>query len=320
MKNHIFIKDPIYGDFKITSPVIIELINSKPVQRLKKISQFGPPDKYYHLKNYSRYEHSIGVLFILITLKADEEEQIAGLLHDISHTAFSHVTDWVLGSSQTEDYQDKHHSRFMQNQEIKAALIKYKFDPLKITDYKRFRLLERNIPDLCADRIDYALKEFFPIIARRCFSALTVYKNKIVFKNKKSALLFANNFLNKQTKHWGGYEAVTRYSLFAKALKYALANKIIEVNDLMNDEESIIMKIENISDIKIRRLLFLLKKKDLSFLPKSKKIAYKKFRYVDPEFLDGSNSVRLSSVDKEFREEIKKVKTENNRGVIIPLI
>jgi uncharacterized protein len=320
MRKIIFIKDPIYGDFKITSPAIIHLIESKPVQRLKKISQFGPPDKYYHLKNYSRYEHSIGVMLILIALKATEEEQIAGLLHDISHTAFSHVIDWILDSGQTEDYQDKNHSKFIENKDIKDILVEYGFDPLRIKDCKRFKLLEKEIPDLCADRIDYALKEFSLPAARECFSSLMTYRHKIVFKDKESALLFADNFLEKQVKHWGGFEAVARYTLFAKVLKYALDDQIIVFGDLMNDEKTILEKIEDTSDGKIKQLLFLLEKKDLSFLPKSKKIAYKKFRYVDPEFLDGNNVVRLSSVDKDFKEKIKKAKTDNKKGVIIPLI
>lgn len=66
------------------------------MQRLKGISQFRIPDKYYFKDNYSRFEHSIGVMVLLGKLGASQEEQIAGLLHDVSHKAFSHVYDWVV--------------------------------------------------------------------------------------------------------------------------------------------------------------------------------------------------------------------------------
>ncbi|HUB93002.1 MAG TPA: HD domain-containing protein [Verrucomicrobiae bacterium] len=87
------IDDRVYGSAEVNSNVLLDLINSQPVQRLKGIAQFGIPDEFYHKQNYSRYEHSVGVMILLQRLGASEEEQIAGLLHDVSHTAFSHVID-----------------------------------------------------------------------------------------------------------------------------------------------------------------------------------------------------------------------------------
>ena len=100
------INDLVYGEEEIGEQVLIELINSSAIQRLKEISQFGLPEEYHHRKVFSRYAHSVGVLILLRRLGADLDEQIAGLLHDVSHTAFSHVIDWVLENSE-ENYQDK---------------------------------------------------------------------------------------------------------------------------------------------------------------------------------------------------------------------
>lgn len=85
------IADPIYGKMRIQKPVLIELLSAPSVIRLKNISQFGIPDQYYHLKNYSRFEHSVGVMILLRKLGASVEEQAAGLLHDVSVSAFSHI-------------------------------------------------------------------------------------------------------------------------------------------------------------------------------------------------------------------------------------
>ena len=122
------ISDRVYGKVKIESPVLLELIKSKSLQRLKGISQFGIPDEFYYLKNFSRYEHSIGVMILLKQLGASEKEQIAGLLHDVSHTAFSHVIDWVVGEGLTEDFQDNQHKNFIKSSPLTKILKKYNYD------------------------------------------------------------------------------------------------------------------------------------------------------------------------------------------------
>ena len=106
------INDEVYGKIEINEPILLELINSKEIQRLKNISQFGIPSEYYHMPSYSRYEHSMGVFLLLRKLNVDLKEQIAGLIHDISHTAFSHVIDWVIGDSTQESFQDSVFSFF----------------------------------------------------------------------------------------------------------------------------------------------------------------------------------------------------------------
>ena len=112
------IRDVIYGTFEIEEQVLVDLINSKPVQRLKTIEQQGLPEEYDIFPGYKRYEHSVGVMLLLKKLKASIEEQITGLLHDVSHTAFSHVVDWVMGDRVKEDFQDKVHQDIISNSEI----------------------------------------------------------------------------------------------------------------------------------------------------------------------------------------------------------
>jgi len=153
------ISDSLYGNFKISENVLEELVNGKSIQRLKGISQFGIPEGYFHRKNFSRYEHSIGVFLLLRKLNASLEEQIAGLLHDVSHTAFSHVIDWVLGDPTKEDYQDLNHLKIISNSEIPKILKKHSFDYERISQLESFPLLERESPSLCADRVDYSLRE-----------------------------------------------------------------------------------------------------------------------------------------------------------------
>jgi HD superfamily phosphohydrolase len=314
------IHDSIYGSFEITSPVVLELISTPEFQRLKNISQFGVPDEYYHLVGYSRYEHSLGVYILLHRLGASEEEQVAGLLHDISHTAFSHLIDWVIGDSKKEDYQDTRHLSVLQQSDIADILKKYSYTPAGIAEYHRFTLLEQDSPKLCADRIDYVLRESDQKIAQACLPKLTVTNNRIVFATQESARIFANNFLNRQIHHWASYEAVTRYMLFADVLKNALQKKLVSVDDFFQDEKHVMAKILNTKNTELLKSLEILKNKDLSGLPKADTRVKKKFRYVDPEFLDGEKAARLSEVDSEFKKRVEKAKEENEMGVLVGVV
>ncbi len=199
------IEDKIYGIAEIKEPVLLELLESPSILRLKNISQLGVPDKYYCRKNFSRHEHSIGVMILLKKLGATLEEQITGLLHDVSVLTFSHVTDWVFGDGKggVEDYHDKLHKAFIRATEIPGILEKHNFNPERIFNVNKFTLLEKSIPDLCADRIDYSLREFKywlnPGIVDSCVGGLVNYNGEIVFSNQETAFSFASNFLELQT-------------------------------------------------------------------------------------------------------------------------
>lgn len=310
-----FITDHIYGTYCIDSPVLLKLIRSRPLLRLKDISQMGPPDPYYHIPNYSRFEHSVGVMLMLKHLGASEAEQVAGLLHDVSHTAFSHLIDWVVGTGHIENFQDNQHESFVKKTEIPDILKKYNYSVDGIVNYKHFLLLEQDIPFLCADRIDYALREFEVKTARLCFSHLVVFQNRIAFEDEEVAYLFAHEFLLRQKHHWGGYEAVTRYNLFSHILKRALKLKIITMQNFQESEKPIIEILEKSQDTIIRTTLKLLMNKNLSHMKKNPIATRKKFRYVDPAIQVNNRLVLLSAINPDFKKEIECARKDNEHGV-----
>ena len=165
-------KDIIFGEFRIEEPVILELINSKSLQRLKGINQAGYLPSLYGLKiknlpflekEYNRFTHSLGVYLLLLKFGAPLEEQVAGLIHDVSHSAFSHIIDYVLeeGSETEHSYQDNVFVNFVRKSEIPQILEKYNLDLEYILDENNFPLKERELPDLCADRLEYSLRSAF---------------------------------------------------------------------------------------------------------------------------------------------------------------
>lgn len=313
------INDKIYGKVEIDVPVITELIKSKPMQRLKKISQFGVPDEFYHLKSFKRFEHCLGVMILLKKLGASEEEQIAGLLHDVSHTAFSHVVDWVIGEGGNEEFQDTQHGSYLKKSGIGDILKKFKYDSERFSEHKNFPLLDQDLPNLCADRIDYSFREMPSKEAKYIFQNLEAKNGKIIFKNKKSAVLFANNYLELQMNHWSSSEAASRFRLFANALKIALDKKIIKFSDFWKTDDYIVKKIKSAKVPEIKRILSVLRAKSLKSAPKSSVVVHKKFRYVDPEFKVNGLLVNLTSVDKNFASRVERARENNLKGIRIPL-
>jgi uncharacterized protein len=317
------IKDKVYGDEKINEDILIELINSGTLQRLKGVSQQGLPQNYYHRPVFSRFDHSVGALILLRRLGADIEEQIAGLLHDISHTAFSHVVDWVLGDPTKEDYQDNNHMSIVENSNIPTILEKYGFDYKKIANIESYSLLEKSAPSLCADRFDYTIRELKDLredeLVELCVNNLINLNGQMVFKTKESAELFANAYLKLQKEHWAGNEARARYYILADALKKAIESGIITKEDLMKTDQFIINILENSKNNEILEKIDMLKngfeiKEDNEGIELKKK-----FRYIDPEVLTEEGIINLTKISLEYKDALEKEKANKDSFVKISI-
>jgi uncharacterized protein len=311
----LIIDDSIYGRFEVSEPLLVELINSPSVQRLKGIGQFGVPDEFYNRRNFSRYDHSVGTMLILRMHGASLKEQAAGLLHDVSHTAFSHTYDWVMKDhdrpGQKEDMQDARHEDFIRRSELPGILKSHGVKPGEIWDYKPYTLLELDTPDICADRLDYALREA-PEVAEEVVPHLGVENGRYIFIDVEAALVFARRFLRLQSEHWGSQEAVTRFNYLAQVLRWALEAGVITHDDFDRDDEYIVSKLKKAEEPLVWQGLDVLRRKKLPTAKNMVKL-YKKFRYVDPITKRG----RLSEVYPKFREELLAAKEENDQGVMV---
>jgi HD superfamily phosphohydrolase len=96
-------RDPIYGEIKLY-PFEILLIDSKPLQRLRRLSQLAGAEAPYPSATHTRFSHSLGVMYVsgLYGEHLYEDEykimllRLAGLLHDVGHGPFSHQFDDVV--------------------------------------------------------------------------------------------------------------------------------------------------------------------------------------------------------------------------------
>ena len=242
--------DRIYGNFEIIEPVILELINSPTIQRLKEIDQVGYFEPYFPETAYSRFEHSVGVYLLLKMYNAPVEEQIAGLIHDVSHSAFSHCIDYVLdtGSEKEHNHQDNVFDEFVRKSEIPKILKKYNFGLEYILDDKNFPLKEKDLPDLCADRIDYSLRNavvFGEIENGKYFiDNLTTKDGKWILKNFESAKKYAELFLKLNTDYYSGLPSAVMFKTVGDYLRYALSKNYISETDLYTTDKIVLGKIE----------------------------------------------------------------------------
>src|SRR6516165_8539162 len=113
--------DRVYGAASIDDPNVLALIAGPTFQRLKGIRQAGPSALAFPFKTVTRYEHSLGVFLLLRRLGADRREQVAGLLHDVSHTAFSHAVDFVF-SSEEQNHHEELKPEFLHRPDLAAAI------------------------------------------------------------------------------------------------------------------------------------------------------------------------------------------------------
>jgi HD superfamily phosphohydrolase len=144
----------IFGSTEVEDPLVEEILYSKIMKRLKKINQSGVSSYFgFSPDFFSRYSHSIGVFHLLKKVNASRKERIAGLLHDVSHTVFSHSGDYLfLKDHRKEGYQDSIHKWFLEKFCIGKILNKYDLNIDEILpENKDFTALEQPLPDMCAD-------------------------------------------------------------------------------------------------------------------------------------------------------------------------
>ncbi len=136
------IRDPVHDIIPFTDTpcdrLLLDLINMREFQRLRRIKQLGLSELVFPMANHSRLSHAIGVMHIArrrldqmkrLGFRLTNDQRVAALaaalLHDIGHGPFSHAFEKVTG--------DKHEMRTLQiicdeSTEVNASLRKFSKD------------------------------------------------------------------------------------------------------------------------------------------------------------------------------------------------
>src|SRR6266852_1857939 len=172
-----FIKDPIHGYVRI-SQTERSVIDTEPVQRLKRIRQLAGSEFVYPAANHTRFEHVIGAMHLAGTLgealpiglprSQREQLRLAALIHDIGHGPFSHVFEPLLAK-----YLGKRHEDFVpwlvKETEIAERLEAAGLDASilgqlaigKLADRRRLYLDQIISSSVVVDKLDYVVRDSF---------------------------------------------------------------------------------------------------------------------------------------------------------------
>ncbi|MEO3407852.1 HD domain-containing protein [Mucilaginibacter sp. CAU 1740] len=242
------LNDILYGEFEI-EPVLIDLLNSAPMQRLKNVHQGGAIFLIDPAINHTRYEHSVGVMYLVKHLGGSMEEQIAALLHDVSHTAFSHVADYIFDNA-NEDYHESIYKQVIMRSEIPSILEKHGFEQ-GILFREDYSILEQPLPDLCADRVDYTLRDLYHAgltsidDVRRFLSQLVLQDGRMALVSMETAEWISNKFTELNNEYFKKPEHVYANIKLAEVLRNALEKEIIKKSDLLKDDFEVLAQLQS---------------------------------------------------------------------------
>ena len=317
------LNDRLFCQIEIRDPLICELIDSRAFQRLKGVNQYGGvnfvyPDRY----QVSRYEHSIGVWYVLRSLGVDLEVQVAGLLHDIGHTAFSHMVDQAL-ESESEDFHEQHMHLIPGIEELNAFLAG---EGIILRDLEDYSEIKTSLPAVGADRLDYAMRD--GIAARnletdlglRVLDSIELYDGKIVFTELGAAEAFAAMGLQSMWDVIYAPEVAVVYQALIELLRTGLAEGWINHSDLYLEDAELfkilISKREQLPELHCRIFEERFKVVPADNIDTADFTHTKlKVRYFDPPVLIDGGLIPLSQLAPQFCDLLTEYRSKFSKRV-----
>lgn len=167
------IKDPVHGYVYITEAEKT-VIDSYPMQRLRRLRQLAGSEYVYPGANHTRFEHSIGVMFLagqvlvnpnISRIVSDEEVdmcRISALLHDCGHGPFSHVFEHLLIKDLEKTHEDIT-AWIIEKSEVADKLSKMGYNPKEVAGLAVGKLHKKNcafLDQIISSAVDVDKQDF----------------------------------------------------------------------------------------------------------------------------------------------------------------
>lgn len=314
-------QDDVYGSIAIGHQLLIDLMKSRAIRRLQGVSQAGASSLVRNGRSVTRYEHSVGVMSLVGRLGGSEIEQAAGLLQDVSHTAFSHTVDYVFGDRQ-EEFHERIFAKVVENSDLPEILARFSLTWNDLFTPSNLIRVDAPSPLLCSDRIDYTLRDLvrFGHIsadeAQQFVKSLEFVDEIIVVTDIDQAWKFTQ---------WYGYlvgeifmNPVELYAhdQLASIIRTGLACGVLLESDLMETDEVVSNKL--LADTKhgLSEAFRALKDNHISVDSAEKgKVVHSKARVVDPPVMHNGKVAPLSSLKVEVEKLSSEIRRKAHDGV-----
>lgn len=241
------IRDAIHDYIHIDHLLIWRLINTKEMQRLRRIKQLGGTYQVFQSAEHSRFVHSLGVYQVvrrmLETECLDQElsdydklcVMCAGLLHDIGHGPFSHSFEGVF----EENHEDMTVRMILEDSEVHDVLVSlYEDLPKDVASIIQHThphqiLIQMVSSQLDADRMDYLLRDSYmsgttygQFDMSRILRTMRICEGQIVYK-ESGVQAIENYILARYHMYWQVY-----YHPTARSYEHLLQSVFQRVKDL----------------------------------------------------------------------------------------
>jgi hypothetical protein len=303
--------DRIYGTLDIHAPILLDVMQTRALQRLHGVLQHGISGLLGVTRATTRFEHSVGVMILVQRLGGSLTEQVAALLHDVSHAAFSHVVDYVFDGHDSQSYHEDMWEPYVAASDLPPVLAGHGYDWRQLLDEAAFPLLEQPAPALCADRLDYFLRDSLdlglatPDQIDSTLAGLVVYDGRVAVADRATARWIADTYMQADHASWAGFHEVGLYELCAQAVRRALAIGVITGADLWSTDEVVWGRLHSSRDGELLRLLGLVSPAT-QFIWDDDHPTFRvstKLRTVDPHVLADGALVPLSALDADFAQQ-----------------
>lgn len=310
MEKRKFIRDSVYGDISINK-LETEVMDHPQFQRLRRIKQLGLINLIFPGANHSRFEHSVGTMYLASKLAnelyLDQDDvdlvRMSALLHDIGHGPFSHVSEGVLSFPHEElsKYVIKHTSI--------RDLLEEKFDVNKIIEIisgkGHFGPIVSG--ELDVDRMDYLMRDsHYTGVAYGVIDYERIISNfkldKTLSLDIKGVQAAEGALVSRYFMYPSVYQHHTTRivnSMFRRSLKKLIDNKILKETDIYKLDDAELIGICRNSDGFVKDIINRLDNRNL--VKRVKVIRLDNFK--TPEKLYKIKSDELRKAESEIAED-----------------
>lgn len=264
------IRDPVFGYISITE-VEKNIIDTRPVQRMRRIKQLSVSNAVYPGAVHSRFSHSLGVMHISgemvdslensVELSDDEWQmmRLAGLLHDVGHGPFSHTYESVLSNRKDLTHEDMG-KKVLEDSSLTDEIESQGYDPSELSELifgepEAERYLKHMITSqFDADKMDFLLRDSYfagvqygQVDIRRLIQAMEVIDGDIAIDKKALSALEAfmiaryEMFMNVYYHHTVRAADIMLKRAMRKADKFLGLTTFVDIEDFLELDDAYVM-------------------------------------------------------------------------------